>query len=119
MASTCTEKDVATLKEIYSVANTDEERKAAVHNLASTLGRSDRAVISKLSNLGIYVKPAPTTKVGGPITAKREYVSAIRIMLGAPDGRLLSLEKASKQDLEELQSLLTSASERVNVSQGK
>lgn len=119
MASVYTEQDAAKMKSTYQKASTDEERKEAVTALATTLGRTNQSVISKLSRMKIYVKAAPVTKTGGLVTAKKEYVAAIRIMLNAQDSELTSLDKASKADLEKLTKLLTNASERVNVATGK
>jgi hypothetical protein len=88
------------LRSLYTVAQSDKERSKVVSDFSEQWKVSETSIRAKLSSMGIYVKPARTTKSGDPITAKSEYVSAIRILLGAKDHELDSLEKATKRDLQ-------------------
>lgn len=90
-----TDEMVARLKEEY-LANPCRE---TVDALAIELGRSERSVISKLSNMGIYIAPPRTTKNGKPIIKKEVLVAELSKALGV---ELPSLIKANKQDLERL-----------------
>jgi hypothetical protein len=99
----------------YSSAESDEDRKIVVSDFATKYQTSKHSIIGKLSSMGVYKVPKPTTKNGEPIIAKEQYVAAIRIMLGARDNQLESLEKASKQDLKTLSDMLIGLSEKFNV----
>lgn len=70
-----------------------------VNSIAKSLGKSERSVIAKLSNLKVYIAPKRTTKSGTPIIKKETLVDAIskRLEVDMP-----SLVKANKQDLEKL-----------------
>lgn len=65
-------------------------------------GKSAAAVRSKLVSLGIYEKNAPS-KVGGASSSRKiESVRAIEKIAGLSKGALESLEKARKDELEQL-----------------
>ena len=90
-----TEKQEQRLREVYGA----EPTKESVETLAEEMGKSHRSIISKLSNMGIYVTPPRLTKAGTPIVKKEALVAEImeRLEVNAP-----SLVKANKQDLERL-----------------
>ena len=67
-----------------------------VMQLVEELGKSKRSIISKLSNMGIYVTPPRTTKTGQPIVKKEQLVEEICEALNV---KAPSLVKANKQDL--------------------
>ena len=104
-----------TMASEYALATSDADRKLVVSKYVDLLKVSRQSVVSKLSSMGVYVKPARTTKSGEPVMAKTEYVNAIRILLGAKDHELESLEKASKRDLQVISDRLISLSEQVNL----
>ena len=92
-----TDVQVDKMVSAYGEGNTDTERKAIVDRLATEMGKSSRSVIAKLVSIGVYIKK---TKVNSAATMrKNEYVTAIRIMLGARDNELKSHENATKADL--------------------
>ena len=76
-----------------------EPTMATVEALASQFSKPKRSIISKLSNLGIYV-PAKrnTTKAGAPVVRKDDLVEQIEDALGT-NLSLPSLSKATKSDL--------------------
>ena len=83
----------------YGEGNTDAERKAIVDRLAVEMGKTSRSIIAKLVSVGVYIKKSTTKKTSATAMRKSEYVNAIRIVLGAKDGELKSLENATKADL--------------------
>lgn len=96
-----TDTQVADMIDAYGEGNTDVERKAIVDRLAVDMGKSSRSIIAKLVSIGVYIKKSTTKKSSAANTMRKgEYVNAIRIMLGAKDKELKSLDKATKADLE-------------------
>lgn len=108
-----TDEQFNTIKDAYLGASTDAERKAVMQNLAKQFNVSEHSIRGKLVANKIYVKPAATTKTGAPVTAKKEYVDAISVLLGLPD--LESLEKVTKRDLQRISERLIAMSEQVNL----
>lgn len=90
-----TEAQQLRLKEVYAA----EPCRESVEALAKEMGKSPRSIISKLSNMGVYIAPPRLTKAGTPIVKKEALVAEImeRLAVDAP-----SLVKANKQDLERL-----------------
>ena len=91
-----TDDMVSSMTEQYEA----EPTMATVEALATQFSKPKRSIISKLSNLGIYV-PAKrsTTKAGAPVVRKADIVFAIESQLHS---NLPSLAKASKTDLVEM-----------------
>jgi hypothetical protein len=76
-----------------------EPTMATVEALASQFSKPKRSIISKLSNLGIYVPASKgKTKSGAPVVRKDELVEQIQDALGT-NLSLPSLGKATKSDL--------------------
>ena len=99
--------DVADMLEIYTAANTAEERKGAVSVIAKSFGKTVKSVIAKLSREGVYVKAAKVTKTGAPVTRKEDIVKAIASSLDLEFADIKSLGKATKADLEILAEALS------------
>ena len=79
---------------------TGNPTKDTVAKLASEFnGKTTRSIVAKLVREGVYVAAPRVTKTGAPVIRKSELVSQIQDALGI---ELLSLEKASKADLEKL-----------------
>ena len=73
---------------------------ATVEALVTEFGKPKRSIISKLSNLGVYVaQKRNTTKQGTPVVRKADLVAAIE---GKLETQLPTLAKASKADLQAL-----------------
>ena len=71
-----------------------------VEALAAQFSKPKRSIISKLSNLGVYVaQKRNTTKQGAPVVRKADLVAAIE---GKLETQLPTLAKASKADLQAL-----------------
>jgi hypothetical protein len=91
---------VASMTEQYEA----EPTMATVEALASQFSKPKRSIISKLSNIGIYVPASKgVTKSGVPVVRKEELVAQIQDALEA---ELPSLTKATKADLETLLGLV-------------
>ena len=73
--------------------------KDTVVKLASEFNKSTRSIVAKLVREGVYQAAPRVTKTGAPVVRKSEIVSQIQDALGV---ELLTLEKASKADLEKL-----------------
>ena len=90
-----TEEMVAQMTEAY-VANPTRE---TVEVLATSMGKSVRSVIAKLSREGVYVAQPKVTKTGEPVVRKQELVVALQDHFGIA---IPTLVKASKADLQRL-----------------
>lgn len=94
------EKTSESLKNLYVV------EKKTLAELATKFGRTEASIRAKLTNLGVYEKPVKdATKKDGKVTssAKSEIVTNLAILLGLKLEDLASLEKATKNDLQNLQ----------------
>lgn len=94
-----TEEMVARMVEEYTKAPTRE----TVQNLADFFGKTTRSITAKLSREGVYQAAARTTKSGGPVISKAQFVDAIQAKLGT---EFPTLAKAGKQDLAKLAEVL-------------
>ena len=77
----------------------DNPSKDTVAKLASEFNKSTRSIVAKLVREGVYQAAPRVTKTGAPVIRKSEIVTQIQDALGV---ELLTLEKASKADLERL-----------------
>lgn len=77
----------------------DKPTKDTVAKLASEFNKTTRSIVAKLVREGVYIAAPRVTKTGAPVIRKAEIVARIQDALGV---ELLSLEKASKADLEML-----------------
>ena len=71
----------------------------SVEFLATTMGKSVRSIIAKLSREGVYTKPTYTTKTGEVSIKKDTHADAIGSMLGLSESETESLCKANKSVL--------------------
>jgi hypothetical protein len=95
-----TEETSAKLQNLYVA------EKKTLAELAKVFGRTEASIRAKLSNLGVYEKPVKdATKKDGETksSAKAEIVVNLAILLGLKMEDLASLEKATKNDLQNLQ----------------
>ena len=74
-----------------------------VEAIATTMGKSVRSVIAKLSREGVYKPKAKAS--GAQVVRKAQLIEAIAARLDVPAERLESLEKATKEALELLATL--------------
>ena len=95
-----TDEMVAQMTEAYKANPTRE----TVEELASTLGKSVRSVIAKLSREGVYVAQPKVTKTGEPVIRKQEIVAILESHFGV---LMPTLVKASKADLQKLADTLS------------
>lgn len=95
-----TDETSASLKSRY------QDDKKSLAELATIFGRTEASIRAKLTSLGVYEKPGKdATKKDGKTTssAKSEIVGNLAILLGLKLEDLASLEKATKNDLQNLQ----------------
>ena len=102
MASNYNAKQVSFMIEEYT-ANPNRE---TVDKLAETLNKSIKSIIGKLSREGVYQKAIYKTKTGEVPITKAEIIINIAEVLGANEKRLKGLEKAPKQELKYLYSIV-------------
>ena len=102
MASNYNAKQVSFMIEEYT-ANPNRE---TVDKLAETLNKSIKSIIGKLSREGVYQKAIYKTKTGEVPITKAEIILDIAEILDANGERLKGLEKAPKQELEYLYSIV-------------
>ena len=95
-----TDEMVAQMTKAYEANPTRE----TVEKLASTLGKSVRSVIAKLSREGVYVAQPKVTKTGEPVIRKQELVAVLESHFGV---LMPTLVKASKADLQKLADTLS------------
>tara|TARA_R110000737_G_scaffold243598_2_gene254677 strand:- start:111 stop:488 length:378 start_codon:yes stop_codon:yes gene_type:complete len=70
-----------------------------VAKLSEEFSKSTRSIVAKLVREGVYKAAPRVTKTGAPVIRKSDLVAQINETLGV---ELITLEKASKQDLESL-----------------
>jgi hypothetical protein len=80
----------------YVPTATQDERTAAVADLAVELNRTTRSIIAKLTTMKLYVPKAYRTKTGAKPVRKEAIVRAIEGQIGC---ELDGLEKATKNAL--------------------
>ena len=102
MASNYNAKQVSFMIEEYT-ANPNRE---TVDKLAETLNKSIKSIIGKLSREGVYQKAIYKTKTGEVPITKAEIILDIAEILDANGERLKGLEKAPKQELKYLYSIV-------------
>ena len=90
-----TDEMVAQMTKAYEANPTRE----TVEELASTLGKSVRSIIAKLSREGVYVAQPKVTKTGEPVVRKAELVAMLEAHF---EVQMPTLVKASKADLQKL-----------------
>jgi hypothetical protein len=73
--------------------------KATVEALASTLGKTVRSIVAKLSKEGVYVAKAYVSKTGEKPVKKDAHADAIGAVLKLTEAETESLTKANKTAL--------------------
>jgi len=73
-----------------------------VKELATTLGKSEKSIIGKLSKEGVYIRSVYTTKTGEKPVTKQELVREMAEKLEVEYEELKGLEKAPKSSLKVL-----------------
>jgi hypothetical protein len=88
----------------YQAAKTDDERAAAVVQIAEDIGKNVQSVRAKLVREGVYIARSRRAKDGSPIETKGSMVDRIdkKYNLAFTDSEALSLEKATKSTLRKL-----------------
>ena len=102
MASNYSAAQVNFMIDEYSTNPTRE----TVDRLADELNKSIKSIIGKLSREGVYQKAIYKTKTGEVPITKSEIILKIADILDANGERLKGLEKAPKQELKYLYSIV-------------
>lgn len=102
MSTNYSEEEVVRIMGTYDPTAGEEERDAAILELAEKLERSRASIISKLSNMKLYVKKGRTTKSGEPIISKDDLVEMIAKEMQLTSEQLPGLEKANKPTLKKI-----------------
>lgn len=77
-----------------------------VEAIASSLGKTVRSVVAKLSREGVYKAKTYTTKKGDAPVKKESHVERITSICGLSDGEADSLAKANKTALVKILGML-------------
>jgi len=96
-----TPEQVERMKAVYSAAESDADRKAAVKALATEFGKHTRSIVAKLSHLKIYQAPTRQTKTGGEVVTKEKLADRIAAFVGI-NPETTGLAKANKTALRAL-----------------
>ena len=79
----------------YDPQDTQEQRNEQVNALVAATGRKRASIVSKLSNMGVYVKNVHATKDGGKVISKDDRVDALAAKMGILPELFTSLSKAN------------------------
>ena len=88
--------DDATTKNLVDLWSGLGANPEQISTIAKQLGATDRSVIAKLSQLGLYQRQPYKDKQGNPPQSKAQLVEAIALVLEKDPELLESLEKANK-----------------------
>lgn len=94
-----TDVQVETMREQYESAESETERLETVKALAIDFGKPVASIRAKLSAMGVYIRKGKTTKSGKPVVKKDALVELISAFVGKPSELLVGLEKANKETL--------------------
>jgi hypothetical protein len=97
--SNYTEEETTTMVQSYIASPTPE----TVDLLASTMSKSKKSIIGKLSREGVYRREVYVSKTGDKPITKVEIVSNIAESLGLESTSLSGLEKSPKAALRSLE----------------
>ena len=89
---------VSRMVEVYTAAESDDARAAAVELLATEFNRKPQSVRMRLVREGVYVAKAYKAKNGGEPVTKEDLVTRIAQAIGTDD-ELSGLERAAKNTL--------------------
>ena len=102
MAANYTDAQVEHMVEAYQA----KPDRATVDMLAEDLDKSVKSIIGKLSREGVYQKAIYKTKSGEVPMTKQEIILAMATSLGIDSSKIMGLEKAPKQDIKYLYTIL-------------
>ena len=97
-----TAQNVENMTALYTAADTAQERKDAVAQIANALGKTTKSVIAKLSREGVYIKAVKATKTGAKVETKAAIVADIARNLGVDVESIASIANATKAALNAL-----------------
>jgi hypothetical protein len=103
---------VARIVDVYSAAETDEDRAQAVEDLAVEMDRKPQSIRMRLVREGVYKAKAYKAKDGSEPVTKEELVTRIAAAIGT-DTELSGLERAAKATLHVILSAVEKRTETV------
>lgn len=101
-----TVEQVKQMLSVYDPEADQETRDQQVNKLADEFGKKRRSIINKLAREKVYVKLERLTKTGTKVVQKSELVADIAKMVGVEAGKIVSLAKGTKSDLQALKDAL-------------
>jgi len=111
------EKQETEMDTLYTGATTDEERANVVEALRTAYDKTPASIRSKLSRMGIYIKPAKVSKAtGGVVVRKPELVAQLAEKLGLEGNDVKKVDsgnKATKTFLELVLAQMSYLEERI------
>ena len=102
MAANYTQEQVAHMVEAY----TAKPDRVTVDMLAEDLNKSTKSIIGKLSREGVYQKAIYKTKTGEVPVTKEQLIKNIAVLLEIDSSKIMGFEKAPKQDIKYLYTIL-------------
>lgn len=97
-----TDVQVEEMTAVYKACENEQERKEAVQQLGDKFGKRVQSVVAKLVSLKVYI--SANKAKAKTVVRKEDRVKAISVLLGIEGDELQSLEKATVQALDILQS---------------
>ena len=80
--------------------------RTTVDMLAEDLDKSAKSIIGKLSREGVYQKAIYKTKTGEVPVTKEQLIKNIAVLLEIDSSKIMGFEKAPKQDIKYLYTIL-------------
>lgn len=102
MAANYTDTQVELMVKAY----TNDPTREMVETLAEELNKSIKSIIGKLSREGVYQKAIYKTKTGEVPVTKEQLIKNIAELLEIDSSKIMGLEKAPKQDIKYLYTIL-------------
>ena len=102
MSVNYTEEQVKHMVEAYQA----KPDRSTVDALADELNKSVKSIIGKLSREGVYQKAIYKTKTGEVPVTKEQLIKNIAELLEIDSSKIMGLEKAPKQDIKYLYTIL-------------
>jgi len=85
---------------------TNKPTRETVEKLTVIMSKSAKSIIGKLSREGVYQKAIYKTKTGEVPVTKEQLIKNIAVLLEIDSSKIMGLEKAPKQDIKYLYTIL-------------
>ena len=85
---------------------TNKPTRETVEKLTVIMSKSAKSIIGKLSREGVYQKAIYKTKTGEVPVTKEQLIKNIAVLLEIDSSKIMGFEKAPKQDIKYLYTIL-------------